>query len=518
MRRSPTLLLEHICELLRDEVAEKDNREMPRFPASPTALISGYTKSVDMWALGCVTVVLLTGCSPFVDSSTKEHSLQPTNSSELEQLETGPGWFDVGELAKDFVRNLLVLDETKRMDVKAALSHAWFKNGAYAEEFEDNYQKAVKFWKRRIPKQSLIEVLDHVRPQETSRHPRTSPKKQRQKVLVPIDPPYIPYPRRLSHTLFPKRDPRLPPVSEEVRAAIESDWPSESESSKSTDHNKPSIPPRKSTKSASFVARKIGSGSPTGQGHSLPKIKCVKDDPKQGTARKSPFKLTVARKPAASASRSLPVRPIIILKGSKETTSMYFKRDNASRVLQESRSNSNLRRSFSPGAWADETEPSTTSLAFTGRPEDNLPSPRNNSRVLPSACEATNAETDEDVAMALSLGENLRITTGSPILGSADPGHVSTPTANSISRLKTVKPKPRSFSNTPNTKKRRRSSIFDFEGDEPSGTGPSLQIVQASGDHQPTKRRSTGQYEQVRKGLVIEETDDEESGDDDIII
>lgn len=110
---------------------------------------SGYTKAVDMWSLGCLTTVLLTGGSPFLNPETMQYSESLSLSANLEMLESDRDWLTVGARAKDFVRRLLVLDETQRMTAKEALAHNWFANRAHRKGFEEVYARAIKGWRPR---------------------------------------------------------------------------------------------------------------------------------------------------------------------------------------------------------------------------------------------------------------------------------------------------------------------------------------------------------------------------------
>ena len=72
--------------------------------------------------------MLLTGDIPFKDHFTGASRLEVAQTTGLGQLEAGFQRYNTGERAADFVRRLLVLNETERMDVKQALSHDWFSN------------------------------------------------------------------------------------------------------------------------------------------------------------------------------------------------------------------------------------------------------------------------------------------------------------------------------------------------------------------------------------------------------
>ncbi|RWQ96151.1 putative serine/threonine protein kinase [Paecilomyces variotii] len=117
---------------------------------------NGYTKSVDLWSLGCITAVLLTGGSPFMDPDTRLYSEELARECNLERLEADETWICVGERPKDFIYRLLVLDEGSRMDVKQALKHCWFTNPAHKKEFELLYDRTVKDWKPRPSRKPVL--------------------------------------------------------------------------------------------------------------------------------------------------------------------------------------------------------------------------------------------------------------------------------------------------------------------------------------------------------------------------
>lgn len=118
----------------------------------------GYTKAVDLWSLGCVAAVLLTGDIPFKNSLTA-HPTDLSRERDLEKLEADMDWNRIGQRARDFVRKLLVFDETKRIDVKQALNHNWFTNPAHRVEFEALYRRAIRGWQPRTHKGPLITDL-----------------------------------------------------------------------------------------------------------------------------------------------------------------------------------------------------------------------------------------------------------------------------------------------------------------------------------------------------------------------
>ncbi|KAE8148593.1 kinase-like domain-containing protein [Aspergillus avenaceus] len=125
----------------------------------------GYTKAVDLWSLGSVTTVLLTGNVPFQGSRTKGFT-ELAQIADEERLEADMTRNQTGPRARDFVRKLLVRNEADRMDVKQALAHEWFTNPSHRDEFEALYGRTIADWTPPIHEQPLIIHLADLKPSE----------------------------------------------------------------------------------------------------------------------------------------------------------------------------------------------------------------------------------------------------------------------------------------------------------------------------------------------------------------
>jgi len=76
----------------------------------------------DMWSLGCLAYVLLTGCSPFGGEDKQETFCNITTAS----LDFPVQYFgEVSEKAIDFIRALIVKEPKKRLSCSEAQNHEW---------------------------------------------------------------------------------------------------------------------------------------------------------------------------------------------------------------------------------------------------------------------------------------------------------------------------------------------------------------------------------------------------------
>ena len=81
-----------------------------------------YSKSVDMWALGCVLYTLLCGFPPFYDESIEVLTEKVAKGS---YTFLSPWWDDISKSAKDLITHLLTVDPEKRFTIREFLAHPW---------------------------------------------------------------------------------------------------------------------------------------------------------------------------------------------------------------------------------------------------------------------------------------------------------------------------------------------------------------------------------------------------------
>ena len=90
---------------------------------SPEVLDGKYDKRCDLWSIGVITFVLLSGEPPFFGENTAAvfKKIKTTNYKFTAKVWDN----EVSELAKLFIERLIEPDLKKRMTVEQALDHPW---------------------------------------------------------------------------------------------------------------------------------------------------------------------------------------------------------------------------------------------------------------------------------------------------------------------------------------------------------------------------------------------------------
>ena len=121
----------------------------------------GYDFKCDMWSLGVITYIALTGVSPFFQEA------ECTTESMFDKMQFGnlnfgaTQWADITSEAKDFVQSLLTVDTKQRLGAEQALQHKWISQHAVILQ---------KIYKKKILKEEpTFELQDMKTPLEPSK-------------------------------------------------------------------------------------------------------------------------------------------------------------------------------------------------------------------------------------------------------------------------------------------------------------------------------------------------------------
>jgi serine/threonine protein kinase len=103
----------------------------PGYVAPEILTAESYDKSVDMWSVGVIIYILLSGYPPFYADSA------PALFKKIMDVKydfDDSVWDDISDSAKDLIRNLLVKDPSKRYTASQCLEHPWVKGSAANEK------------------------------------------------------------------------------------------------------------------------------------------------------------------------------------------------------------------------------------------------------------------------------------------------------------------------------------------------------------------------------------------------
>uniref|UniRef100_A0A672I958 Uncharacterized protein n=1 Tax=Salarias fasciatus TaxID=181472 RepID=A0A672I958_SALFA len=112
------------------------------------------TTATDMWSVGVMTYVLLSGLNPFAAESTTK---MIENISNCEYVFDSEAFKDISLEAMDFVDRLLVKDQKLRMTAHEALEHPWLKM-----KIEHVSNKAIRTLRHRRYYQYLVKRVDTI--------------------------------------------------------------------------------------------------------------------------------------------------------------------------------------------------------------------------------------------------------------------------------------------------------------------------------------------------------------------
>lgn len=110
-----------LSKICRDHFKKMKTRCGTLSYIAPEVLGRGYTKQCDMWSLGVIVFILLSGHMPF----------NGRDEQQIERIEQGDysmkvdEWRGISPEATDFVRSLLNVDPDLRLTAKQALQHPW---------------------------------------------------------------------------------------------------------------------------------------------------------------------------------------------------------------------------------------------------------------------------------------------------------------------------------------------------------------------------------------------------------
>ncbi|KAM9808191.1 death-associated protein kinase 2 [Neosynchiropus ocellatus] len=135
----------------------------PEFVAPEIVNYEQLGLEADMWSIGVITYILLSGASPFL-GDTKQETLG--NISAMNYDFDEEFFSNTSELAKSFIRQLLEKNTRKRMTIEGALNHPWIKSRNNADDQVSAEKKAEQLKTKRL-KEYTIQSHSSMTPNNT---------------------------------------------------------------------------------------------------------------------------------------------------------------------------------------------------------------------------------------------------------------------------------------------------------------------------------------------------------------
>jgi len=94
-----------------------------------------YDMMCDMWSIGVISFVLLSGCFPFHsgDEEVLKKLIVTANFTYPSEQ-----WSNISDKAKHFIRSLLLLDASKRLTAAQALQHPWIHDETVQKQIQSS--------------------------------------------------------------------------------------------------------------------------------------------------------------------------------------------------------------------------------------------------------------------------------------------------------------------------------------------------------------------------------------------
>jgi calcium/calmodulin-dependent protein kinase I len=133
----------------------------PFFVAPEILTRRPYDQQSDMWSVGCIVFLLISGSLPFVGRSQKE-LFRRIVAGKFEFKDDD--WKGVSDDAKDMVQKLLTLNPDQRLTAKKALLHPWLKVSAdrLSKNGLDSTSQRLKTFNAKMKLRSVMIAVDTI--------------------------------------------------------------------------------------------------------------------------------------------------------------------------------------------------------------------------------------------------------------------------------------------------------------------------------------------------------------------
>ncbi|XP_063604789.1 death-associated protein kinase 1-like isoform X2 [Penaeus indicus] len=155
-----------LSRMITDAEEVRDLMGTAEFMAPEIVNYEPLCLATDMWAIGVITYILLSGASPFLGDSQQETY---NNITAVDFAFDDEDFSGTSDLAKDFISQLLIKDPRHRMSAEQSLAHPWMAPQSKEQEIErrdaqtnmDNFKsyQARRRWKHSLKVVTLCNRL-----------------------------------------------------------------------------------------------------------------------------------------------------------------------------------------------------------------------------------------------------------------------------------------------------------------------------------------------------------------------
>jgi len=108
---------------------------------APEVLLGNYTEKCDVWSIGVILFILLSGNAPF--NGTTDEEIMSSVKRGVFSFKSRI-WHNISPEAKDLVRKMLVFRPSERISAVDAFSHPWIQSKQYCTLPEEKTQELLK--------------------------------------------------------------------------------------------------------------------------------------------------------------------------------------------------------------------------------------------------------------------------------------------------------------------------------------------------------------------------------------